>query len=115
MQSLAHYERACKPVEQDSDSDTWSASDSDEEKTKEPKVQKSMSTGSSGRRPIAEDLAQRLRATSISKSSEQPPPKPPRPVVEIPPAKPPRPQAMSNLSAKPPRPPPTNTSRTYVD
>src|SRR5271156_2761279 len=31
VQSLAHYEKALKPVEQDSDSDAWSVSDSDGE------------------------------------------------------------------------------------
>ena len=93
VQSLAHYEKASKPVEQDSDSDAWSASDSDGEGKK--KVQK-MNTGGSGRSSIAEDLAHRLRATSISKAPEKPPPKPPRPVKEVPPARPPRPQAVSS-------------------
>ena len=96
VQSLAHYEKALKPVEQDSDSDAWSASDSDEDGPKQKKVpqQKRMSTGGSARSPIAEDLAQRLRATSLSQDS--PPPKPPRPVMEKPPVKPPRPAPPSS-------------------
>jgi LAS seventeen-binding protein 5 len=90
VQSLARYEAALKPIEQDSDSDAWSVSDSDEEHPKRTvSPQKKMSTGGSGRSTVAEDLAQRLRAASLSQ--EKPPPKPPRPVVEIPPAKPPRP------------------------
>lgn len=94
MQSLAHYEKALKPVEQDSDSDAWSASDSEEERdTKHPVPQKRMSTGGSARSAVAEELAQRLRATSLT-SQDSPPPRPPRPTAaEIPPAKPPRPTA----------------------
>jgi hypothetical protein len=113
VQSLAHYEKALKPVEQDSDSDAWSVSDSEEEEGgragRVVTTQKRMSTGgSSGRSAVAEDLAQRLRATSLSQ--EVPPPKPPRPVAvaeEGPPVKPPRPQ---DSPVKPPRPrvpPPT--------
>jgi LAS seventeen-binding protein 5 len=96
VQSLAHYEKALKPVEQDSDSDAWSASDSDEDGPKQKNVprQKRMSTGGSAKSPIAEDLAQRLRATSLSQDS--PPPKPPRPVMERPPVKPPRPPPPSS-------------------
>ena len=110
MQSLAHYEKAMKPVEQDSDSDAWSVSDSEEETGGEGRPakkvtvgpQKRMSTGgSSGRSAIAEDLAQRLRATSLSQ--EAPPPKPPRPVVddESPPVKPPRPRVPPPTAPKP--------------
>jgi LAS seventeen-binding protein 5 len=92
VQSLAHYEKALKPVEQDSDSDAASFSDSEEErKTKRPVPQKRMSTGGSGRSAVAAELAQRLRATSLT-SQDSPPPKPPRPTsMEIPPPKPPRP------------------------
>ena len=95
VQSLAHYEKALKPVEQDSDSDAWSVSDSDEGAPKQKRVsqKRKMSTGGSGKNAIAEDLAQRLRGTSLSQDS--PPPKPPRPVMEIPPAKPPRPAPPS--------------------
>ena len=94
VQSLSHYERALKPVEQDSDSDAWSVSDSEDERPKNVRPQKQMSTGGSGK-SVAEDLAQRLRATSLSK--ESPPPKPPRPTaVESPPAKPPRPPQISS-------------------
>jgi len=108
VQSLAHYEKALKPVEQDSDSDAWSVSDSEEEEGqrrvgREVVTQKRMSTGgSSGRSAIAEDLAQRLRATSLSQ--EAPPPKPPRPVAveeEAPPAKPPRPRVPPPTAPKP--------------
>ena len=102
VQSLEHYEKALKPVEQDSDSDASSVSDSEEERGRGPQQQgiqqqKRMSTGGSGRSPIAEDLAQRLRATSLSSSTqESPPPKPPRPVMEeSPPVKPPRPTLPS--------------------
>ena len=96
VQALGHYEQALKPVEQDSDSDAWIVSDSGEE-GKHPKVQKRMSTGGSGRSAIAEDLAHRLRATSLA--SQSPPPKPPRPVVEVPPPRPPRPVQQASLSA----------------
>ena len=89
VQALSHYERALKPVEQDSDSDAWSVSDSDNEARDAPKSQRQMSTGGSGK-SVAEDLAQRLRQTSISQK-EAPPPKPPRPTMESPPPKPPRP------------------------
>ena len=99
VQSLAHYERALKPVEQDSDSDAWNVSDSDEERKQKPvSPQARMSTGGSGRR-VAEDLAQRLRATGLSQ--ETPPPKPPRPVAS--PPRPPR-QIVENPPPKPPRP-----------
>lgn len=116
VQALSRYETALKPVEEDSDSDAWSVSDSDEERKKKESRSKSMgnmssatspishqrqtSTGGSGRSAIAEDLAQRLRATSLSQqrsgSQEAPPPKPPRPTsqVEIPPPRPPRPMPM---------------------
>ena len=99
VQSLAHYEKALKPVEQDSDSDALSVSDSDQDAPKQKGVlkQKRMSTGGSGRSAIAEDLAQRLRSTSLSQNS--PPPKPPRPVMESPPAKPPRP-APASMNAR---------------
>lgn len=96
VQALSHYERASKPIEQDSDSDAWSASDSDGEGSKVG-PQKRTSTGGSS--SIAEDLASRLRATSLSK--EVPPPRPPRPVaVESPPAKPPRPMPMTSANAR---------------
>jgi len=97
VQSLAHYEKSLKPVEQDSDSDAWSVSDSDEEGSKRKKggsQQKRMSSGGSARSPVAEDLAQRLRRTSLTQDSP-PPPKPPRPIMESPPAKPPRPGPLS--------------------
>ena len=95
VQSLAHYEKALKPVEQDSDSDTWSVSDSDGDSPKQKRVprQKRMSTGGSGRNTVAKDLAEQLRTTSLSQNL--PPPKPPRPVKESPPAKPPRPPPPS--------------------
>ena len=99
IQSLARYEQALKPVEQDSDSDAWNVSDSDEEKA--PRTtstsQKRMSTGGSGRSSIAEDLARKLRATTLSQ--ETPPPKPPRPVQvdEMPPPRPPRPSQQPLL------------------
>jgi LAS seventeen-binding protein 5 len=97
MQALAHYEKAMKSVDQDSDSDAFNASNSDEERATKPVVtQKRMSTGGSGRNAIAEDLAQRLRATSLTQ--ESPPPKPPRPIVESPPAKPPRPMRSSLMA-----------------
>jgi LAS seventeen-binding protein 5 len=99
VQSLSHYERALKPVEQDSDSDAWSVSDSDDETRRAPRPQKQMSTGGSGK-SVAEDLAQRLRQTSLSQR-ESPPPKPPRPTMESPPPKPPRPVG----EVSPPRPP----------
>jgi LAS seventeen-binding protein 5 len=103
VQALSHYERALKPVEQDSDSDAWSVSDSDDEGRRAPRTQRQMSTGGSGR-SVAEDLAQRLRQTSLSQSQRQeaPPPKPPRPTIESPPPKPPRPTEISPV--KPPRP-----------
>ena len=85
-----------KPVEQDSDSDAWSVSDSDEEGSKRKSggsQQKRMSSGGSARSPVAEDLAQRLRGTNLTHDS--PPPKPPRPTTERPPAKPPRPVPLS--------------------
>lgn len=98
VQSLAQYERALKPVEQDSDSDAWNVSDSDEER-KKVRSQRQMSRGGSVRSATAEDLASRLRSTSLSR--ETPPQKPPRPaaappkrpgpVSESPPPKPPRP------------------------
>ena len=98
MQSLAHYERALKPVEQDSDSDAWSVSDSDDEGRRKVRPQKQMSTGGSGK-SVAEDLAQKLRATSLSR--ESPPPKPPRPsAVESPPAKPPRPTQIPSAVSR---------------
>ena len=120
VQSLAHYERALKPVEQDSDSDAWGVSDSEEEEEEHAGgeemmmgrrtmqsgmgvPQKRMSTGgSSGRSAIAEDLAQRLRATSLG-SQDVPPPKPPRPLVEeeSPPTKPPRPRVPPPTAPKP--------------
>jgi LAS seventeen-binding protein 5 len=100
VQSLAQYEIALKPVEQDSDSDAVSVSDSEEEDKSPQKAsaQERMPTGGLGRSPIAADLAQRLRSTSLGREGP-PPPKPPRPVVEAPPAKPPRPsvQAPSNV------------------
>jgi LAS seventeen-binding protein 5 len=96
VQALAHYERASKPIEQDSDSDAWSASDSEDDGSK-VRPQKRMSTGGSS--SVAEDLASRLRATSLSK--EVPPPKPPRPAaVESPPAKPPRPMPLPSATAR---------------
>jgi LAS seventeen-binding protein 5 len=102
VQSLAHYEKALKPVEQDSDSDAWSVSDSDGDSPKQKRVprQKKMSTGGSGRNTTAKDLAEQLRTTSLSQNL--PPPKPPRPVKESPPAKPPRP------------PPPTMNARLFL-
>jgi hypothetical protein len=109
VQSLGHYERALKPVEQDSDSDAWSVSDSDEEHHHHRKQ-----GGNSGvKRPTGrsktEDLAERLRATSISnvplvkpvRPGSSPPTRPPRP-VEAPPARPPRP--VESPPMKPPRP-----------
>lgn len=100
MQSLAHYERALKPIDQDSDSDALSVSDSDNESNVNP--QKRMSTGGSNRSKT-EDLAERLRATSISSPHmrvvESPPVKPPRP-VESPPAKPPRPTKLPSENAR---------------
>lgn len=102
VQSLAHYERALKPIDQDSDSDALSVSDSDNESNINP--QKRMSTGGSNRSKT-EDLAERLRATSISSPSkstravESPPVKPPRP-VESPPVKPPRPTQLPSENAR---------------
>jgi hypothetical protein len=124
VQTLAHYEKALKPPERDSDSE-WSASDSEEEeKKKKVAPQRPVSTGGSIRSPVSpvtqtstgsstrsktEDLAARLRASSISGKSPPPRPakpirlvdnpiKPPRPVVESPPAKPPRPTANARYS-----------------
>ena len=120
MQSLAHYEQALKPVEQDSDSDAWGVSDSEEEEKEHAggeemmmrrqmmqsgmgAPRKRMSTGGSlGRSAIAEDLGQRLRATSLG-SQDVPPPKPPRPVVEEEslPTKPLRPRVPLPTAPKP--------------
>ena len=104
IQALAQYEKAIKPIEQDSDSDAWSVSDSEDQGRHAPKQQREMSTGGFGRN-VAEDLAQRLRQTSLSRQQrDSPPPKPPRPTVESPPPKPPRPTVDTTSPPRPQRP-----------